>query len=217
MRRMPRAKTGMKNERGFSILEAMIASMIMIIGVGGLMALFAVAAAKNAGQGNQATRCTEYAQDKVEQLMALQFGDEVGGTVGPSEVVGSNTICGPLPGPSCSGYNSAYATGLGGTANSTTYGAAGPSTSTPGYVTPVAGYVDYVNPVYDTADPDGIGPLQTCTGCAGGAQYIREWSITTNSTNTVKTITVYVQALFTADVSQTLAPNTTLIVVKQQY
>jgi len=216
MRRMPRAKTGTKNERGFSILEAMIASMIMIIGVGGLMALFTVVAAKNAGQGNQATRCTEYAQDKAEQLMALQFADEVGGTVGPSEVVGSNTICGPLPsGTSCSGYNSSYATGLGGTADSTTYGAAGPITTSPSYVTPVTGYVDYVNPVYDTADPDGIGPNLTTNG--GNAQYIREWSITTNSTNTVKTITVYVQALFTADVSQRLAPSTTLVVVKQQY
>lgn len=85
MRPMLRAKTGKKNEHGFSILEAMVASMIMIVGIGGLMALFAVAAAKNAGQGNQATRCTEYAQDKMEQLMALSYTDTT------SQVVGSNT------------------------------------------------------------------------------------------------------------------------------
>ena len=48
-----KAKTGKKRERGFSVLEAMIASFIMLIGIGGLMALFVVAAAKNAGQGDQ--------------------------------------------------------------------------------------------------------------------------------------------------------------------
>lgn len=200
MRPMQGAKTAMKNERGFSIIEAMIASMILLVGIGGLMALFTIAAAKNAGQGNQATLCTEYAQDKMEQLLALQYTDT------SSEVVGANTICGGAT--PCTGYNGTYAFGL------TTGGAAGSSTTNAGgYVTPVVGYVDYVNQ-YDTTDTGGISPSANYSTYP--AQYVREWQISTAVSN-VKTITVYVQPLFTVAVSQKLAPNTTLIGMKQQY
>jgi Tfp pilus assembly protein PilV len=86
MTHISRAKTGKKNERGFSVLEAMIASFIMLVGIGGLMALFVVAAAKNSGQGDQATRTTEYAQDKMEQLLALSYTDTSSTTVGSTTV-----------------------------------------------------------------------------------------------------------------------------------
>lgn len=69
-----------KRERGMSLLETVIAASIMMIGIGGVMALFAVVAATNMGQGTQATRCTEYAQDKMEQLMALNFADTASNT-----------------------------------------------------------------------------------------------------------------------------------------
>jgi type II secretory pathway pseudopilin PulG len=58
-----------------SLLETLVAASIMLIGISGVMALFMVVAATNMGQGTQATRCTEYAQDKMEQLMALNFLD----------------------------------------------------------------------------------------------------------------------------------------------
>lgn len=188
MTRILRAKSGMKNERGFSILEAMIACVIMIIGIAGLMALFMVAAAKNAGQGDQATRCTEYAQDKMEQLMALSYTPTSMDTT--SSVVGASTT-----------PNGCSACGL------TAGGSVSPAA-------PVANYVDYVNPNSATAtNPDGI------SGSSTGALYMREWSISDSgagATN-VKTITVYVQAKFTADVSQSLAPTTTLVAYKGQY
>lgn len=62
-----------KHERGISLLETVVAAALMIIGIGGVMSLFTVAASKNMSQGTQASRCTEYAQDKMEQLMALSF------------------------------------------------------------------------------------------------------------------------------------------------
>ena len=68
------------SERGISLLETLIAAVVMIIGIGGVMSLFAVGASKNMSQGTQASRCTEYAQDKMEQLMALQFNDTTSDT-----------------------------------------------------------------------------------------------------------------------------------------
>jgi prepilin-type N-terminal cleavage/methylation domain-containing protein len=62
-----------KRQRGFSLLETVVAAAVMLIGIGGAMSLFMVVAMKNASQGSQATRCTEYAQDKMEQLMTTPF------------------------------------------------------------------------------------------------------------------------------------------------
>ncbi len=69
-----------KRERGMSLLETLVAASVMLIGITGVMALFMVVAATNQGQGTQATRCTEYAQDKMEQLMALNFEDAASNT-----------------------------------------------------------------------------------------------------------------------------------------
>jgi Tfp pilus assembly protein PilV len=63
-----------------SLLETLVAASVMLIGITGVMALFMVVAATNKGQGTQATRCTEYAQDKMEQLMALNFEDAASNT-----------------------------------------------------------------------------------------------------------------------------------------
>ncbi len=98
MKRIFKSTSGMNDQRGFSLLEAMVASFIMLIGIGGLMALFVIAAAKNAGQGDQATRTTEYAQDKMEQLMALNFNDSTTLGVGSASTANGCTGCG-LAGP----------------------------------------------------------------------------------------------------------------------
>ena len=171
LRRILKTKQGTSRARGFSVLEAMIASMIMLVGVGGLMALFVVAAAKNSGQGDQATRTTEYAQDKMEQLLALQYTDTSSNTVGSSTT--------PTGGVGLTPGNSP----IGQTAN----------------------YVDYVTAA-------GV-----VSGSSAGALYVREWSITVNTTTNIKTITVVVQAQFTADAFQSLAPSTTLVAMKEQY
>lgn len=60
---------------GVTLVETMIAAAILLVGVVGVMSLFSVAALQNANQGENATRTTEYAQDKLESLMALSFND----------------------------------------------------------------------------------------------------------------------------------------------
>lgn len=62
-------------ERGFTLIEMVIASVVMMVGIVGVMALLSVAVARTAGTGDQASRTAEYAQDKMEQLMALEFSD----------------------------------------------------------------------------------------------------------------------------------------------
>jgi Tfp pilus assembly protein PilV len=174
MRQILRGTSGKKNERGFSVLEAMFAAIIMTVGIAGLMALFVVAAAKNAGQGDQATRTTEFAQDKMEQLLALNYNDAA------SQVAGATTT----------------ATGGAGLSQGGSLSVASPTVN----------YVDYV---------DSLG---TVSSSATGARYIREWLISPPTQN-VKTVTVTVTALFSADIGtnmHSLAPSTTLIAMKQQ-
>jgi hypothetical protein len=86
-------------------------------------------------------------------------------------------------------------TGLGvGLGASSTVGAVPPTA-------PVAGYVDYL---------DTNGTLLTTSA---GAYYTRQWSISTDSTNTLKTITVVVTSLQVGAVKGK-APSTTLVSIK---
>jgi Tfp pilus assembly protein PilV len=67
-------------EQGFSLLETLIASLVFLVGATGILGLITTAALMNASHGAQGTRATEYASAKMEQLMALQFGDIVSDT-----------------------------------------------------------------------------------------------------------------------------------------
>lgn len=62
-------------QSGMSLLETMIALIILIIATIGIMSLGVTALATTENQGHLAARTAEYAQDKVEQLMSLSYGD----------------------------------------------------------------------------------------------------------------------------------------------
>jgi Tfp pilus assembly protein PilV len=67
-------------QRGLSLIETMIAVLILLIGIVSVMSLFTVAVTQNANQGEFATRTTEYGQDKMEQLLTLSFTDSATNT-----------------------------------------------------------------------------------------------------------------------------------------
>ena len=149
-------------ERGVTLIETLMAAAILIIVVAGLVPLFTTALTQTEQQGDVATRTTEYAQDKLEQLMKLNFND---GT--------TDTTVFPTNPAGCTGTG-ANICGLGGTmvANATA-GAVQPAAA-------LAGYVDYL---------DTNGNL--LTGVTGAA-YTRQWRLLTDGTATLKTITVSV-------------------------
>jgi len=155
--------TGMRRRRdghGTTLIETMIAALILLTVVAGLLGLFTVSIQVNEEQGNSATRTTEYAQDKMEQLMAFNFSDaNLGGAMGANSTVGS------VP---------------------------------PAAV--VSGYVDYL-------DQNG-----NTLGSSTGAFYTRQWSIATDGTGTLKTITVVVTAKPLRN--QGFVPSTALACVK---
>lgn len=65
----------MKRQDGFTLLETVFALSILLIVAAGVMPLGLIAVKATENQGHLAARTTEYAQDKLEQLMALAFND----------------------------------------------------------------------------------------------------------------------------------------------
>jgi|GEM_PF-397426 Tfp pilus assembly protein PilV len=179
------SKSKKTRQGGFSLLETLIACIVLIVGVSGVMALFTVAAMRNANQGDDATRTTEYAQDKMEQLMTLSFADTISDTTASPTCTPAVSPAVALP-PGCTPTSSGVTTtGLGLNALGTTYGSVYPAAA-------VTGYVDY------------IGSSGTYSISSAGAQYIRQWKIVDSSVAdattggpSIKTITVSVLSLRT--------------------
>lgn len=67
-------------EDGTTIIEVVISSAILVTLMAGLMSLAGLAISTTENQGHLAARTTEYAQDKMEQLLALSYGDNVSDT-----------------------------------------------------------------------------------------------------------------------------------------
>jgi Tfp pilus assembly protein PilV len=62
-------------EEGTTLIEVVISSAILVTLMAGLMSLAGLALNTTENQGHLAARTTEYAQDKMEQLLALAYGD----------------------------------------------------------------------------------------------------------------------------------------------
>jgi hypothetical protein len=70
----------LSGEDGTSLIEVIIASAILVTLMAGLMSLAGLAMNTTENQGDLAARTTEYAQDKMEQLLALSYGDSTSDT-----------------------------------------------------------------------------------------------------------------------------------------
>lgn len=73
-----RARVG--GERGSSLIEVLVATGLLVTLMAGLMSMAGIAISTTENQGHLAARATEYAQDKMEQLMALAYGDSTSDT-----------------------------------------------------------------------------------------------------------------------------------------
>jgi hypothetical protein len=68
-------------ERGTTLIETTIATAILLVVMVGLLSMGALATTYTENHGHLEARTTEYAQDKMEQLLALAYTDSVSNTV----------------------------------------------------------------------------------------------------------------------------------------
>ena len=69
-----------RNDAGLTLIETMFALSLLMIAALGLLPLGIIATTTTENQGHLMARSTEYAQDKLEQLLALSYGDSTSDT-----------------------------------------------------------------------------------------------------------------------------------------
>lgn len=69
-----------KTDEGSTLVEVLVALAIMATLASGILAMAGVALTQAENQGHLAARTSEYAQDKMEQLLVLAFGDTTSDT-----------------------------------------------------------------------------------------------------------------------------------------
>lgn len=180
-----------KAQAGMTLVETMVALAILLICAAGLLSFAGVAISTTENQGHLAARTAEYAEDKMEQLLALAYCD--GGTTGAS---GTDTTVFPAVAGSGTGLAGCASPG---TPITSALGGSGGSLSTS---SPTAGYVDYL---------DASGNLVASTA---NWEYIRVWQISLPpGTNGLKQISVKVQVARGAG-TQGLLPQSTVTALK---
>ena len=65
------------NKHGFSLIETMIAMLILIFALVSMAQLLGLAIVVNKNQGRDAAKATGFAHDKMEELNGLAFDDKV--------------------------------------------------------------------------------------------------------------------------------------------
>jgi Tfp pilus assembly protein PilV len=62
-----------KSETGLTLIETVIALSMLLVAMIGLLSMAALATVYTENHGHLEARTTEYAQDKMEQLLAIAF------------------------------------------------------------------------------------------------------------------------------------------------
>jgi type II secretory pathway pseudopilin PulG len=73
-------KATTRSERGISLIETLMAIGILAVMAAGVLPLGVIAVTTTENQGHLMARSTEYAQDKLEQLLTLAYGDSTSDT-----------------------------------------------------------------------------------------------------------------------------------------
>jgi Tfp pilus assembly protein PilV len=71
----------LKTDRGTTLIETVIATALLLVVMIGLLSMAALATVYTENHGHLEARTTEYAQDKMEQLLALTYTDAVTNTI----------------------------------------------------------------------------------------------------------------------------------------
>jgi prepilin-type N-terminal cleavage/methylation domain-containing protein len=81
------------SDRGFSLVETIVGMSVLLVVTVGVLPLSILTLRISENQGHLAARCSEYAQDKLEQLMVLSFGDTITDTrTFPANAVGGSGL-----------------------------------------------------------------------------------------------------------------------------
>jgi len=90
----PRAAAGPdRHDAGAILVETMVALSLLLVVMGGLLAMDGIATNFTENYGHLASRTAEYAQDKMEQLLVLSYGDTTSDTrVFPSTIAGGTGL-----------------------------------------------------------------------------------------------------------------------------
>lgn len=82
-----------RSDSGSSLTETVVATALLLVVIGGLGSMGVVGMMTTENQGHLAARTTEYAQDKMEQLLVLAWGDAVSDTrVFPAAIAGGTGL-----------------------------------------------------------------------------------------------------------------------------
>ena len=81
MNTLPARVRRLAAEDGTTLIETTIACGILLVTLAGLMSMGTIATMHTENQGHLAPRTTEYSQDKMEQLLALAYGDSTSNSV----------------------------------------------------------------------------------------------------------------------------------------
>jgi hypothetical protein len=90
---MHRAAARLAGERGTTLIETTVATAMLLVVMAGLMGISSIATSTTENQGHLGARTTEYAVDKMEQLLELTYGDaQSNTTVFPSVNTGGTGL-----------------------------------------------------------------------------------------------------------------------------
>ncbi len=90
---VPQARS---SESGISLVETMIATVLIAVGLMAVLGLFAASMVHNQAHGDLASRATTYGQTKMEALLALQFTDVTTNTTVWPYAANGTGLCGNL-------------------------------------------------------------------------------------------------------------------------